>query len=52
MSDVGYDIGGRISISDVGYRYRTSDIISNCSSVEGHPVAVIVSQTAPDSNWK
>ena len=60
ISDVGYryptsntDIGHRISYPtsdiDIGRRisYRTSDIISDYSSVEGHAVAVIVSQTAP-----
>ena len=51
----------RISVSDVGYRYRTSGIISDCSrkreepyptalgrkNLEEHVIAVILSQTAP-----
>ena len=45
MSDIRY----RMSDIDIGRRisYLTSDIISDYTSVEGHAVAVIVSQTAP-----
>ena len=47
ISDVGYRYRTSDMISNIGYRYRTSDIISDYSSVEGHAVAVIVSQMAP-----